>query len=250
MAQLDQRANGLTGSIPSELGNLSSLDLLDLRNNQLTGPIPPELGNLSNLALLFLGGNQLAGTVPPVLGNLSKLTRLFLGVNQLTGTIPPELGNLLLLEFLSLRDNQLEGLVPFPVADLGGQLQSNGLNRCRFEGNPGLSMPESQDYLDADLDSDGFICGVPVGEVLPNAISLVTIAPPVGTTLFAGQVVSFTATVSYELNIADSGEIKMRIQDQTDANIQSGPGPIVEVRRGSGMVTLSRLPPANLPRTS
>ena len=88
-------------------------------------------------------------------------------------------------------------------------------------------MPDSQDYVDADLDSDGFICGVPLGEVLPSAISLVTITPPAGTTLTAEQVVSFTATVSYELDSAASGEIKMSVQDQTNANIQSGLPPIV-----------------------
>ena len=41
--------NNLTGTIPSELGNLSSLTLLSLSGNNLTGTIPPELGSLSNL---------------------------------------------------------------------------------------------------------------------------------------------------------------------------------------------------------
>ena len=231
---LDLRNNQLTGTIPPELGNLSNLTLLHLRGNQLTGTIPPELGNLHILVILNLARNQLTGTIPLEFGNLSNLTRLFLGGNQLTGTIPPELGNLLQLDFLHLPENQLEGLVPFPVAELGGRLQTTGLNQCRFELNTGLFMPDSQDYIDADLDSDGFICGVPFGE---NTISLVTIAPPDGTTLSAGQVVSLTATVSYELNGADSGEIKMVIQAQT--SIQSGPAPIVEIGRGSGMVTLS-----------
>jgi len=61
---------------------------------------------------------------------------------------------------LSLRQNQLEGLVPIAVADLGGQLQSAGLDQCGFDSNPGLFMPDSQDYMDADLDGDGFICGI------------------------------------------------------------------------------------------
>jgi hypothetical protein len=62
---------------------------------------------------------------------------------------------------LSLRQNQLEGLVPIAVANLGGQLQSAGLDRCGFDSsNPGLFMPDSQNYVDADLDDDGFICGI------------------------------------------------------------------------------------------
>jgi Leucine-rich repeat (LRR) protein len=98
--------------------------------------------------------------IPPTLGGASILAVLNLGDNQLTGTIPPEVGNLVNLEFLSLRQNQLEGLVPFPVANLGGQIQSVALNRCGFESNSGLFMPDSPDYMDADVDGDGFICGV------------------------------------------------------------------------------------------
>ena len=41
--------NNLTGTIPSSLGDLSSLNNIDLHGNQLSGGIPPELGNLSNL---------------------------------------------------------------------------------------------------------------------------------------------------------------------------------------------------------
>jgi Leucine-rich repeat (LRR) protein len=87
-------SNNLTGSIPSELGNLSNLRALSLWGNSLTGSIPSELGNLSYLWHLNLGGNSLTGSIPSELGNLSNLNRLYLDSNQLCGEIPVELKNL------------------------------------------------------------------------------------------------------------------------------------------------------------
>lgn len=46
------QGNGITGMIPEELGNLSSLTMLDLENNNLTGEIPSSLGNLRRLTFL------------------------------------------------------------------------------------------------------------------------------------------------------------------------------------------------------
>ncbi|MDB2445453.1 hypothetical protein N9X66_09935, partial [Gammaproteobacteria bacterium] len=59
--------------------------------NGLNGTIPSELGNLSNLTNLHLGSNSLTGTIPSELGNLTKLAQILLFSNSLTGGIPSEL---------------------------------------------------------------------------------------------------------------------------------------------------------------
>jgi len=115
---LNLNNNGLSGSIPPELGSLSSLVYLLLNNNGLSGSIPPELGSLSSLASLYLHTNQLTGSIPPELGNLSSLGALYLHTNQLTGSIPPELGNLSSLGTLSLHKNQLTGNIPPELGNL------------------------------------------------------------------------------------------------------------------------------------
>ncbi len=111
-------ANQLTGSIPKELGSLANLQVLNLVDNQLTGSIPMELGTLTNLEILELTSNQLTGGIPVEFGSLTTLTDLFLGSNQLTGSIPPELGNLTGLITLSLIDNKLTGAIPPEVGNL------------------------------------------------------------------------------------------------------------------------------------
>ena len=91
VVRLGLDSNGLNGSIPAELGNVSSLTQLHLDHNELSGTMPAELGNLSSLQGLFLRFNQLSGSIPLELGNLSILTSLSLFTNELSGSIPAEL---------------------------------------------------------------------------------------------------------------------------------------------------------------
>ena len=116
VTRLELVDNRLSGTIPVEIGNLTSLSELFLGFsqlsvflgfNQLSGTIPVEIGNLTSLTALFLGGNQLSGTIPVEIGNLTSLIALFLGGNQLSGTIPVEIGNLTSLRSLTLGGNQL-----------------------------------------------------------------------------------------------------------------------------------------------
>ena len=118
VTRLSLHSNRLTGSIPAELGNLTSLRELSLSSNRLTGSIPAQLGNLASLTHLYLWGNQLTGPIPAQLGDLSSLTHLYLSRNQLTGSIPAQLGNLASLTHLYLSDNQLTGSIPAQLGNL------------------------------------------------------------------------------------------------------------------------------------
>ena len=118
LQELNLRHNSLTGSIPPQLGNLTNLLMLNLQNNGLTGSIPSQLGNLTNLEALFLENNSLTGSIPSQLGNLTNLEALFLENNSLTGSIPPQLGNLTNLETLFMENNSLSGPIPSQLGNL------------------------------------------------------------------------------------------------------------------------------------
>jgi len=109
LTRIDLRSMNLTGSLPSEIGDLVDLTFLYLGDNKLTGVIPPELSKLKNLTHLHLSENQLTGVIPLELSKLKNLTELYLSINQLTGPIPLELTNLENLWALSLFDNLLTG---------------------------------------------------------------------------------------------------------------------------------------------
>ena len=118
LQQLGLGFNGLTGTLPPELGNLSNLHTVTLSDNRLSGTIPRELGRLWNLRTLDIGHNELTGEIPRELGNLDKLVKLAIGSNRLGGEIPDELGRLVQLQYLSLGNNILSGGIPKALGDL------------------------------------------------------------------------------------------------------------------------------------
>ena len=146
--------SGLTGRIPAELGNLARLESLDLRWNWLTGSIPAALGLLTELEFLTLDGNALTGSIPAELSNLIDLRNLALGFNLLSGKVPPELGNLTGLEGLYLKNNMLSGPLPSSMSRL------STLDQLRLDGS-GLCVPDSpamQAWVAAIGDFTGVFC--------------------------------------------------------------------------------------------
>jgi hypothetical protein len=126
--------NNLTGKIPSEIGNLTNINYLKLSGNKLSGEIPVEIGNLENLRMFHAHHNNLSGKIPKELFNCNKLYSLNVAVNNLTDSIPSEIGNLTLLDYLDLSSNDLKGEVPPEIVNLvilrTLLLQNNQLEAC------------------------------------------------------------------------------------------------------------------------
>ena len=87
--------HGIVGCHPA---GICIFDPAYLLNWAETGSIPAEIGNLTSLTKLYLDNNDLNGTIPSDIGSLTSLTDLQIHNNQLSGSIPPEIGCLIWID--------------------------------------------------------------------------------------------------------------------------------------------------------
>ncbi|KAH0701095.1 hypothetical protein KY284_015310 [Solanum tuberosum] len=156
---------GFSGTIPSQLGNLSFLVSLDLSYNYFHGELPLEFSRLRKLRAINLSFNNFTGEIPKFLGDFQDLQMLSLENNSFSGFIPSSISNMKNLGFLNLRYNNLEGNIPAGIAALRSlKWLSFGFNK--LNGSNVLSMfnISTLEYLDlrnagltGDFPSD--LCG-------------------------------------------------------------------------------------------
>ncbi len=153
---LDLGRSGISGTLPSSLGNLSMLEFFNILDDDITGSVPIELANWRKIKSIFADGNHLQGELLPFVG-MTNLETLRLSGNHFTGTIPTALALLTSLQRLSLQNNQLRGSVPQEVACLEHlkDPHSDGLGNLGLGGNL-LTADDSatKDCL-ANLSPDG-----------------------------------------------------------------------------------------------
>jgi len=111
--------NLFTGTLPIEIGRLSSLQFLDLSHNGFEGKIPQSLGNFTPLSSLSLSNNFLNNSIPASLGKLMHIGSMDLSCNFLTGQIPQEILSITSLTMLlNLSTNALSGAIPIQIGHL------------------------------------------------------------------------------------------------------------------------------------
>ncbi|KAL4198441.1 hypothetical protein AMTRI_Chr03g45900 [Amborella trichopoda] len=104
--------NNLIGGVPVELGNAKKLKALHVDNNYLNWSFPKVIQELNGMEFLNLGYNFFNRIIPPFMGNLSDLCAVLLTSNDFSGSIPTKITGLHRLQFLDLSNNKLEGTIP------------------------------------------------------------------------------------------------------------------------------------------
>ncbi|XP_047319033.1 leucine-rich repeat receptor-like serine/threonine-protein kinase BAM3 [Impatiens glandulifera] len=117
LSLMELQDNYITGGFNKEEDQIppSKLGLLNLSNNRLSGSLPTSIGNFSSLKNLLLSENRLSGILPSEIGRLTNILKIDISRNNLSGGIPPEIGNCVCLTYLDLSQNHLSGPIPSQI---------------------------------------------------------------------------------------------------------------------------------------
>ncbi|KAF8391903.1 hypothetical protein HHK36_022243 [Tetracentron sinense] len=144
-------SKSLSGSLPTDLNQLTQLKTLSLQNNQISGALP-SLSNLTNLQEVYLDNNNFTSVSPSFLSGLTSLQIFSISENpnlatwlipqdlaqsgslvtfyaskaNIGGTIPDLFGSFPNLQSLRLSYNNLTGTLPSSLA--GSEIQNLWLN--------------------------------------------------------------------------------------------------------------------------
>ena len=171
---LNLASNNLVGTIPSELGNFTTITSLDLSGNTLSGSIPAELDNLTALTTLNLSSNSLNGSIPTQLSNLTALTELRLNNNKLVGPLPQWLSDMAISTL-----NTTDAFTAFSVVAISG----GNRTIADTDGVAGESVSFTGTATDSDgtiattqwlVDGSEVAAGLTATIALPNGSTVVT----------------------------------------------------------------------------
>jgi len=120
IVNLELDTNNIHGSLPAELGLLSSsIERITLRggpDTYLIGTIPMELGYLTRLKVFFARSNGLVGTIPSEIADWTILEQLDLSNNKLSGPLPSQIPHELTV--FDVSNNALTGSLTFELGNL------------------------------------------------------------------------------------------------------------------------------------
>ncbi|CAN6690846.1 unnamed protein product [Malus baccata var. baccata] len=98
--------NRLTGSIPKELGDITTLKSLDISFNNFSGPLPQEL----------LSSNNFSGELPETFAMLTKIKDFRVSDSHFSERIPDFIENWINLEKLVIQASGLTGPIPSGIS--------------------------------------------------------------------------------------------------------------------------------------
>ncbi|GMI83222.1 C-terminally encoded peptide receptor 2 [Hibiscus trionum] len=154
--------NFISGKLPPQLNNCSSLRVLNVSWNAMIGTVP-DLSGLRNLKVLDLSFNFFSGRFPSWVGNLTGLVNLGLAGNHYDeGEVPESIGNLKNLTWLFLAKSNRRGQIPESIFELNA-LQTLDISRNKISGDFPSSISKLKNLTKIELFFNNFTGELPPG---------------------------------------------------------------------------------------
>ncbi|KAH8509911.1 hypothetical protein H0E87_007721 [Populus deltoides] len=146
-------SNQLSGSFPSTLELVQTLEAIRLDRNSLTGPILFNFTSLPSLSELYLSNNKFSGSMPDLSG-MKVLTYVDMSNNSFDASlIPPWFSSLQSMTSLIMERTQLQGPINATLFS-PAQLQSIVLSNNQLNGTLDLGTTYGSQLLLIDLQNN------------------------------------------------------------------------------------------------
>lgn len=152
--RIDICCNLIGGEIPESIGNLTALELLDIYVNEFTGTFPDSLANCQALQSVVAYKNDFSGGFPSVFFELPNLVRLELGSNEFSGPLNPGINQMTQIRILTFDRNDFSGQM-VPIRDLVNLTELH-LSGNQLTGEPGDFLGYHPDLYYATFGSNAF----------------------------------------------------------------------------------------------
>ncbi|RZC67494.1 hypothetical protein C5167_011183, partial [Papaver somniferum] len=160
--------NYLNGSIPKAWGSMKLVNI-SLVGNRLSGPVPEEIGNITTLKELELDFNQLSEHLPEKLGDILGIKRILLSSNNFTGEVPQTFSRLTSLEDLEILASGLEGPIPPDISALKS-LSNLKISDLNGKDGPLPPLDNLKSLKTLDLSFNRFLGKIPDTFINPSKV--------------------------------------------------------------------------------
>ena len=158
--------NGLTGTLPSELGLLSHLSGFEaIENEHLSGTLPALVAKLHKFSIIDLFQTAISGTIPAELTTRHRTTEVSIGMSntRLSGTIPQGLLRLPGLLYLEIDVTRVSGTIPTEIT-YNPLLETFGVATTRVSGTLPVALSKLHQLKALDFGSS------PISGTLPTQL--------------------------------------------------------------------------------
>jgi LRR receptor-like serine/threonine-protein kinase FLS2 len=176
--RLELDGNGkITGTIPENIGNWSSLFTFSFDDTGIHGTLPDSIGSCSSLSTLTFSNTAVSGAAPESMRSLAELKALVASNTSIFGPSWLEsLASLSNLYLIDLRNNRLLGAIPEGFGTNLTEMKRLLLGRSGLNGTIPSSFAGMKKLQELDLSFNQMIGAIPLSVSYQLSLQTVTLS--------------------------------------------------------------------------